>query len=753
MDAERILDVRGRLIDRGGDGARRGVRNLAGVDAQRAEARVVAESHGDLSVLCYYSRTQLHRTLFGTFAGRALLAGIALKAIALLAAALPDPIARAHDLIDTIGDIGLIGGGVVVLYRLTAAARARLLWRVRRKLILSYIFIGFVPALLIVAFFILAGLLLFFNVSAHVMETHMRAIEDEARYMARAIAIDLQSARTREDITLRLERAAAADRGRYPLVSYAAVPVSGRCTDPAGETIHLERSEVAGAWAHQPAPVTVPEWVPCAGYGGLIPYRAGDHTQVAVRGVGWPIDASGYAVIVDLPLGREVVHRFRDETGIEIRSLAMLTNTAALAEGGEGDGLNVLVPSEAIVPGVADGPNTWNLWRRQLDWVSLLNSTYWATGDAGAVMASIRMSIAELYGRMSSPATDSFGTFSFGQLLLVGVALVALSFLVIQAVAFGMGLGLARSITGSLHELFVGTERVRRGDFTQKVAIRSKDQLGELAESFNSMTGSIEDLLRQKAEKERLEEELRIARQIQMSLLPTGPLRIPGLIISAHCEPAKEVGGDYYDLLPLGDGRYALLIADVAGKGTSAALYMAELKGLILSLSLLHRSPKQLLIDANRIISQHLSERSFITMTYAVIDTTNSTFTYARAGHCPLIYRPAAPERPEQARILTPDGLVLGLRIDGGEIFERLLQEMTIPLASGDLVVLFTDGITEAMNVSDECFGEARLAAIVDEHGDAPPDVLRERILREVRAFAGPAAQHDDMTMLILKVQ
>ena len=118
-----------------------------------------------------------------------------------------------------------------------------------------------------------------------------------------------------------------------------------------------------------------------------------------------------------------------------------------------------------------------------------------------------------------------------------------------------MGLTLARSITGSVHELFAGTERVRRGDFGHKIAIRSRDQLGELAASFNSMTASIEELLQQKAEKERLEQELRIARSIQMSLLPQGPLAMPGVSLSGHCEPAREVGGDYYDFLPLDDDR------------------------------------------------------------------------------------------------------------------------------------------------------------------------------------------------------
>jgi serine phosphatase RsbU (regulator of sigma subunit) len=179
---------------------------------------------------------------------------------------------------------------------------------------------------------------------------------------------------------------------------------------------------------------------------------------------------------------------------------------------------------------------------------------------------------------------------------------------------------------------------------------------------------------------------------------------------------------------------------------------MAELRGLILSLSRLHRSPRQLLIDADRIISAHLDDRSFITMTYAVVDLEARTLTYARAGHCPLIYRAgtAQPRRP--AQVMTPDGLVLGLKIDGGERFASLLEEVTVPLEAGALFLLFTDGLTEAMNPDGDCFGEARLSIIVEEFGDAGPDALRERILREVHAFTGPAAPHDDMTMVLLQV-
>jgi serine phosphatase RsbU (regulator of sigma subunit) len=266
------------------------------------------------------------------------------------------------------------------------------------------------------------------------------------------------------------------------------------------------------------------------------------------------------------------------------------------------------------------------------------------------------------------------------------------------------------------------------------------------------MTASIEDLLQQKAEKERLEQELRIAREIQMSLLPQGPLRMPGLMLTAHCEPAREVGGDYYDVLPIDDHRLGILIADVAGKGTSAALYMAELKGVILALSQLHRSPRQLLVDANRIISRHLSTSSFITVTYAVADLEARTLTHARAGHCPLLYRPGGGQPDRRVQVLMPDGLVLGLQIDNGEKFDSILEEVTVPIGSGDVFLLYTDGMSEAMNAEGDCFGDHRLSALVEEHGDLPSDELRERILREIRGFVGAAPQQDDMTMLLMKV-
>ena len=234
------------------------------------------------------------------------------------------------------------------------------------------------------------------------------------------------------------------------------------------------------------------------------------------------------------------------------------------------------------------------------------------------VAQTFRMS--DLFRRLINAQSMQDQQGNMGDVIRTGLVVVAVLFLIIELVALVMGLALARSITSSIHELFMGTERVRQGDFTHRINISTKDQLGELAGSFNQMTGSIETLLLTAAEKKRLEEELRIARQIQMSLLPRGQLDMPGLGVTALCVPAREVGGDYYDFFPLGPGRLGVLIADVAGKGTSAALYMAELKGLIMALSQTYQSPRQLLIEANRILSDNIDSRSFITMTYAVID-------------------------------------------------------------------------------------------------------------------------------------
>jgi serine phosphatase RsbU (regulator of sigma subunit) len=174
---------------------------------------------------------------------------------------------------------------------------------------------------------------------------------------------------------------------------------------------------------------------------------------------------------------------------------------------------------------------------------------------------------------------------------------------------------------------------------------------------------------------------------------------------------------------------------------------MAELKGLVLSLSRIYDSPARLLVEANRILADSMDSRTFVTMTYAVVDTEARVMRFARAGHNPLIHLEAESGR---TRVLTPPGLGLGL--DRGEGFERILQEEEVPLAPNDFFLFFTDGLSEAMNERSELFGEGRLRQILEGGEGLSSEQIRERILQEVERFVGDAAPHDDLTMVVLKV-
>jgi serine phosphatase RsbU (regulator of sigma subunit) len=722
----------------------------------------------------------MKHALLRTLPGRAIVLGAAVK-IAVVVAGLVTAVPAFLRVVDTVASVALATGGGYFLLRGVAFARRRLLWRVRRKLIISYIFIGFIPSLLIVAFFLLGGLFLFSNFSSYLVQNRFGSLSDRAALIASATASEIHSAGGR-GVNGILSRRRVALANEFPTISFAVVPtepmcrqasaagspgVGGRTGVPDGAAAlgwrtqaTVAAGQTAGPWTHVEPPSMLPGWLRCEGFAGLFTYGTARAAVAAagtppividasrnlnltsggvgivVRGVGVPdASGSGYAVVVDIPMDDGLKRKLRGETGVDVTAIQPLS----------GD-VRPLEPRSSASPAV----ETATASGLPLTSVTFLEQRDWRNGNPGAVMVSMRLSIGEIYARIS---TQAFGGQRFSQGLLVGLIIIGGLFLIIQAVALVAGLTLARSITGSVHELFAGTERVRQGDFTHKIDIKARDQLGELAESFNSMTASIEDLLRDAAEKKRLEEELRIAHEIQMSLLPQGPLSMPGMSVTALCVPAREVGGDYYDVLPLDDHRVGVLIADVSGKGTYAALYMAELKGLVLSLSRIYWSPRELLITANQIIAEHLDARTFITMTYAVVDLRARTLTYARAGHTPLIYLPGPAAATRGLRILAPDGLVLGLKIDNGEMFERLLQEETIPITPGDLYLFFTDGISEAMNETDDCFGETRLAELVEEHAHLPSDQLRERVLREIAAFVGAAPQHDDMTMILLRIE
>ncbi len=704
--------------------------------------------------------------LLHTLPGRAIVMGLAVKLVVFFVSAAAGRAPAFFAVVDTMAGLAAAVGIVYFSFRLLIVAKRRLLWRVRRTLILSYIFIGFVPALLLVAFSLLCGFLLFYNFSSYLVQARLRAMSEQARFLAQSTALEIQRGSGRDVAVILARRRAnalaqASVFSESPDMSIAIVPTDRDCGARDISDVRLQTSDfkrqtshitlqVAGPWSHVDPPRTVPSWIGCTGFSGVLAYShhrttvvADGDTHLLVRSVAFPdVPRSGYAIVVDLLVNDAVREQLRKETGVELKSVSVAAPVKA-------EDARPLVGRAGVDGDEVDAPAAGGVLSSLK---SFMDYHDWSTGATGPMSLTSALSVGELYDRISA-AEGSVGR-TLGQGLLIVLFIIGALFLIIEAMALIAGFALAKSLTGSLHELFAGTERVRQGDFTHKIAVKNDDQLGELAGSFNSMTASIEDLLRQAAEKKRLEEELRIAHEIQMSLLPQGPLVMAGLSVTALCVPAREVGGDYYDFLKLDEHRVGVLIADVSGKGTSAALYMAELKGLVLSLSEIHTSPRAMLIAVNRIIANHLDARSFITMTYAVVDLRARTMTYARAGHTPLIYVPGvcAEGGPRQVKILVPDGMVVGLKLDNGEMFGRHLVEETIPLQAGDLYLLFTDGISEAMNARDDLFGEERLGRLVEAHSELPSEELRERILREIAAFVGDAPQHDDMTMILLKV-
>jgi serine phosphatase RsbU (regulator of sigma subunit) len=600
--------------------------------------------------------------------------------------------------------------------------RRRFLWRVRQKLILSYVFLGFVPVLLIIGLALVGAFVIYMNLAGHMFHDGFDDVRNSMAQSAQTTANEV----IRPDEFGHLPSAAEAIARRYanlkdtyPAMSLAVIPL----TADGGAAVK------AGAWRHAAAPTVAPEWLKglANGFRGVIavpvPSSPGDLMLVIRAAV--PTRDKKRAVLVDLPVDASIITQIEDQDQTRMDGITVPPECGGF------------VADAGAIPTV---PNI-TLFKKSVAFVDCRN---WDTGETGTVAISLNAPFAKLYSKL-----DSLRTPGTQPNILLALFLLALLFLIIQGSALVMGALLARSITYAVHELFRGTEKIQQGDFTHRIRIDSGDQLGDLANSYNRMSSSIEHLLHVQREKQRLDDELRIARDIQKSLLPAAPPTIAGLGIADLCEPARQVGGDYYDFFELGPGRLGVMVADVSGKGTSAALYMAELKGLMLALTQKQVSPRLLLIEANRLLAAHLDNRSFITMTYAVLDLNARTLTCARAGHTPLIVVSNG-----RSHVITPSGMVLGLRLPGAaERFAEVLEEYVWLLSPGDAVVLYTDGVTEAMNEEGELFSDEVLARVVQGQQAHDAAEIRERVVREVRAFVGEAEPHDDMTMIVLKLE
>ncbi len=252
-------------------------------------------------------------------------------------------------------------------------------------------------------------------------------------------------------------------------------------------------------------------------------------------------------------------------------------------------------------------------------------------------------------------------------------------------------------------------------------------------------------LFEERIEKERLARELDIAREVQTKLLPNTLPDVPGVAIAADSIPALEVGGDYYDFMHLDDDRFAFVVADVSGKGTSAAFYMAAMQGIFKSLSRVAPSPKDFLVAANEALSRLLERNVFVSVLYGVLDAREETIRVARAGHCP----PAVGDLSGTTELWRSRGLGLGLDPDG-ELFKQTIEEKSRQLQPGDVFVFYTDGLIESRRGAEE-YGYDRLLNVLRDNRHEEAANIRSILLADLDRFVEYGAYGDDTTIVVVK--
>jgi sigma-B regulation protein RsbU (phosphoserine phosphatase) len=400
-----------------------------------------------------------------------------------------------------------------------------------------------------------------------------------------------------------------------------------------------------------------------------------------------------------------------------------------------------------------------------LPYFVVMPSTRWTTGESGQQIVftfdwSWGAALRQVLGASVA------GKFWQGALLAFGLV-----FLGLELAAVGAAGWMTRSVTGAVHGLHRATGFIRRGDFSHRVEVRSRDQLGELAEAFNDMSAHIESLLDERVKRVRLEREIEIAAEVQARLFPRALPRLVGAEVAGECRAARGVAGDYYDWIEFGPAQVALVLGDVSGKGISAALLMANLQAsLRAQASMLAdswsvneetalavgdgrapapRAPQpprdgalaRLVESVNERLGHSTDTNRFATLFVALYDDHRRRLTYTNAGHNPAL-------------LVHPDGAVERLEAGGmmvGAFEGSRYEEAQATLRPGSVLVIFSDGLTEAQNGAGAEYGEERLRRFVLEHRDRSAGGLARAVFREVDGWTDGQPRGDDQSLVILK--
>ena len=616
--------------------------------------------------------------------------------------------------------------GLYLFIRFLGWWRARLLWSLRNRLIVAYLFIAFVPILLIVTLVVLAGRILYSQLGAYLLH---------------------------EDIHNRIEM--IADISDHIVLAHQALPDSVPLEKGekglATQFHRLHDHELPGLEIKFSGDTALLEKIlknlPSASktsFSGLL--QVGDKADAlklaSFRRISDP--KGDRIVALRVPVNPDFLTTVAQDLG------AIQLNLMERYSGGERQ--SAIYSSGGAQYKVANRVVAKNRYLQQamfwldspVDVVSSLDSVYIARDGSieprRPVLAVFNARPSRLNGRIFT----TLGELSESYLLLL--ILVGIVFSFIWAAAFTTGFVLTRRITRAVADLYNATQFVQKKDFSQRIRIERHDQLGELAASFNDMTASISKLLEEENKRQRLENEIAIAREVQSQLFPSSLPSVAGVEVEAICKAARSVSGDYYDFIQLSPTHVAIVIADISGKGISAALLMASLQAALRSQLLMEgsesRSTAELVSRLNTHLVRNTGDDRFATFFIAVYDSASRLLRYTNAGHLPsfLICK-------DSSDLLDKGGMVLGV------VEDYDYEEGRVHVGADSLLIGYSDGLVEPENVYGEEFGIRRLQEAAVRAQGAAPLMVAESLMSAAEEWAGTPEQADDMTVIVARLR
>src|SRR5712691_11081568 len=609
--------------------------------------------------------------------------------------------------------------GIYLLFRLIGWWRNRLLWSLRNRLIVAYLFIAAVPILSIVTLVVLAARILYSQLGAYLLY---------------------------EDIHKRIDM--LADISEHIAIAHQTLPPSVTESDSerilAAQSHAVHDRELPRLSIGFSNEQTLSQKVIPAGkraFAGLL--QEGD--KLAIVSLRIIPDRKGERVVtLRVPVTPDFLSTVAPDLG-GIQLNLMERDTGGVQQGlkyKSGDTQYVVARKIVASNRTLQSAMLWI--DSAVDVVSRLDSVYvGADGkveQARPVFAASNARPSRLNGRIFT---------SLGELrdfYLIFFILLGIVFVIVEAAALATGIVLTRRITRAVADLYRGTQYVQAMDFSHRVQIERRDQLGELAESFNKMTGSIAELIEEENKRRRLENEISIAREVQNQLFPSTLPSVPGVEIEAICKAARSVSGDYYDFIQLSPTHIAIAIADISGKGISAALLMASLQAALRSQLLVEGSERLSMIELVSRLNKHLVRNTgddrFATFFIAVYDSATRTLRYTNAGHLPaFLICNGTSER------LDKGGMVLGV------VEDYAYEEGSLTVGQDSLLIGYSDGLIEPENVYGEEFGIRRLEEAAVRVQGAAPLMVAESLMAAAEEWAGTPEQADDMTVIVARLR